>query len=46
MASYFNLNLDTTATSGLILAINDGALYMTSAAVTLAIGLGDGDTGG
>lgn len=46
MASYFNLNLDTTAPSGLTLAINNGALYATSAVVTLTIGLGDGETGG
>lgn len=46
MASYFNLNLDTTAPSGLTLVINDGALYATSTAVTLAIGLSDGETNG
>lgn len=46
MASYFNLNLDTTAPSGLTLAINDGALYATSTAVNLTIGLGDSSTAG
>ena len=46
MASYFNLNLDTTAPSGLTLAINDGALYATSTAVNLTIGLGDSSTTG
>lgn len=46
MASYFNLKLDTTAPSGLTLAINDGALYATSTAVKLNIGLGDEQTTG
>lgn len=46
MASYFNLNLDTTAPTGLTLSINDGALYATSTAVTLTIGLSDGETNG
>ena len=46
MASYFNLNLDTTAPAGLTLSINDGALYATSTAVTLTIGLSDGETNG
>lgn len=41
MASYFNLTLDTTAPSGLTLSINDGALYATSTAVKLTIGLSD-----
>ncbi len=46
MASYFNLTLDTTAPSGLTLSINDGALYTTSAAVTLKIGVSDEATTG
>lgn len=46
MSSYFNLTLDTTAPSGLTLAINDGALYATSTAVTLTIGLTDSPTTG
>ncbi len=46
MASYFNLTLDTTAPSGLTLSINDGALYATSAAVALTIGLTDESTTG
>ena len=41
MASYFNLTLDTTAPSGLTLQINDGALYATSTAVKLTIGVSD-----
>lgn len=46
MASYFNLTLDTTAPSGLTLAINDGALYATSTAVTLTISVTDEQTTG
>ena len=46
MASYFNLTLDTTASSGLTLSINDGALYATSTAVKLTIGLSDEVTTG
>ena len=46
MASYFNLTLDTTAPSGLTLSINDGAIYATSTAVTLTIGLSDEQTTG
>lgn len=41
MASYFNLTLDTLAPAGLILLINDGALYTTSATVTLSISMTD-----
>lgn len=41
MASYFNLTLDTLAPAGLTLLINDGALYTTSATVTLTIGVTD-----
>lgn len=41
MASYFNLTLDTTAPSGLTLSINDGAMYATTTAVKLTIGLDD-----
>lgn len=44
--SYFTLRLDTTAPSGLTLAINSGAQYTTQVAVALAIGLADGDTTG
>ena len=46
MASYFNLTLDTTAPSGLTLSINDGALYATSTAASLTIGVTDGVTTG
>jgi hypothetical protein len=46
MASYFNLHLDTTAPAGLTLSINDGALYATSTAVSLTIGLGDEEATG
>lgn len=46
MASFFNLTLDTIAPSGLTLKINDGALYTTSASVSLAIGIGDTSTSG
>ena len=46
MASYFNLTLDTTAPFGLTLSINDGALYATSTAVKLTIGLSDEVTTG
>ena len=46
MASYFNLTIDTTAPSGLTLSINDGALYATSTAVKLTIGLSDEVTTG
>ena len=46
MASYFNLTLDTTAPSGLTLQINDGALYATSTAVKLTIGVSDEQTTG
>lgn len=46
MASYFNLTLDTTAPAGLTLSINDGALYATSTAVTLTIGVTDSVTTG
>lgn len=46
MASYFNLTLDTTAPSGLTLAINDGALYATSTAVKLTISVTDEQTTG
>lgn len=46
MASYFNLTLDTTAPSGLTLSINDGALYATSTAVKLTIGVSDDVTTG
>ena len=46
MSTYFNLTLDTTAPSGLTLSINDGALYATSTAVKLTIGLSDEVTTG
>lgn len=46
MASYFNLALDTTAPTGLTLSINDGAMYATSTAVNLTIGLTDSPTTG
>lgn len=41
MASYFNLTLDTLAPDGLTLSIIDGALYTTSATVTLSISMTD-----
>lgn len=41
MASFFNLSLDTLAPAGVILAINNGALYTASAAVNLAIDCSD-----
>ena len=46
MASYFNLTLDTAAPSGVTLAINDGAIYATSTAVSLLITTADGQTDG
>lgn len=46
MASYFNLMLDTTAPSGLTLSINNDALYATSTAVQLQIGISDETTTG
>lgn len=46
MASYFILTLDTTAPSGLTLAINGGAAATSSRAVTLTIGVTDADTTG
>ena len=46
MASYFNLALDTTAPTGLTLSMNEGAMYATSTAVNLTIGLTDSPTTG
>ena len=46
MASFFNLTLDTTAPSGLTLSINNNAMYTTSTAVQLTIGLTDEPTTG
>lgn len=46
MASFFNLTLDTTAPTGLTLSINNGAMYATSTAVQLTIGLTDDPTTG
>ena len=46
MASFFNLTLDTLAPAGLVVKLNDDALYTTSAAVTLKLSLGDTDTPG
>ena len=46
MASFFNLTLDTTAPTGLTLSINNGAMYATSTAVQLTIGLTDNPTTG
>ena len=46
MASYFRLTLDTTAPSGVGLTINNGAVYTTSAQVTLAISCSDADKTG
>lgn len=46
MANYFNLTLDTTAPSGITLAINGGAEYTTNTSVTLSIATSDSDTTG
>lgn len=46
MASYFNLTLDTLAPAGLAVTLNDGAIYTTSAAVTLKLTLTDEETDG
>lgn len=46
MASFFNLTLDTTAPSGLIVKLNEDAEYATSREVTLTISISDEDTSG
>lgn len=46
MASFFNLTLDTLAPSGLVVKLNDDALYTTSPGVTLKLTLTDADTSG
>lgn len=46
MASFFNLTLDTLAPAGLAVTLNDGAIYTTSANVTLKSTLTDADTTG
>lgn len=46
MASFFNLILDTLAPAGLSVALNDGATYTTSTAVTLGLALADEATTG
>lgn len=46
MASYFNLTLDTVAPSVVTVDINNGAIYTTSVAVSLAISVSDSDTTG
>lgn len=46
MASYFNLTLDTTAPSGLVVKINGDDIYATSTAATLTITMTDGITTG
>lgn len=46
MASYFNVTLDTTAPSDVVLTINDGDVYTSSTAVKLTITLADEQTEG
>lgn len=46
MPSFFNLILDTTAPSGLTLSINNDAMYTSTTAVNLTIGIGDSQTTG
>lgn len=46
MASYFNLTLDTLAPAGLAATLNDGAIYTTTATVTLGLTLTDDVTTG
>lgn len=46
MASYFNVTLDTTAPSDVVLTINDGDVYTSSTAVKLTITLADEQTKG
>lgn len=46
MASYFNLTLDTTAPSGLVVKVNGDDIYATSTAATLTITMTDGVTTG
>lgn len=43
MASYFNLTLDTTAPSGLVVKVNGDDIYATSTAATLTLTMTDGD---
>lgn len=46
MASYFNLTLDTTAPSGLVVKVNGDDIYATSTAATLTLTMTDGDPTG
>lgn len=46
MASYFNITLDTTAPSGLVVKINGDAIYATSTAATLTLTMTDENTTG
>lgn len=46
MPSFFNLILDTTAPSGLTLSINNDAMYTSTTAVNLTIGISDSQTTG
>lgn len=46
MASYFNLTLDTTAPSGLVVKVNGDNIYATSTAATLTLTMTDGDPTG
>lgn len=46
MPSFFNLTLDTTAPSGLTLSINNDAMYTSTTAVNLTIGISDEQTTG
>lgn len=46
MASYFNLTLDTTAPTGLLVKINNDDIYTTSTSVTLAVTIDDEQTTG
>lgn len=46
MSSFFNLTLDTTAPSGLVVKLNEDAEYATSREVTLTISISDEGTSG
>ena len=46
MASFFNLTLDTLAPQGVVVKINNGAIYTSNKVVNLAISCSDADTTG
>lgn len=46
MASYFNLTLDTLASQGLTIKLNNGSQYTTSKNVTLSLSVSDTSTSG